>query len=120
MLEHLREIEDVHIHFVPLLIESFLNVKAPEQACDRDEGPLFRQSLSTTDPPSPAKRHVPLLTGKGARVRTPFNPAIGVETVWVRKFSLMVMDGPNIPLDPSISRDQPTLDPSYQQIDLSN
>ena len=91
---HLRVIEDVHGDFLPSRrITSFPNIKAPQQACDRDKRALLGEPLACADATTPAKGHVAFVVREGRTVGLG-EEASRVEAVCEK--SLSVSPPPNV------------------------
>jgi hypothetical protein len=93
-----------------LFIQCLFDSESPEKPCNRDECPLFCESLATAYTSAPSKGHVALFTGEGTVIGTVFQISIWVEAVWLGELAFMVMDGPDVALDPGSLRDEPALD----------
>ena len=105
----LRVTENVHGDLIAVLVQGFLDIKRPQQPCDRQESALFGQPLTAANSPAPAKCHIALLIGEWTMERVILEESFGTESVGLREVLLISMDGPDVALDPSVLGNVPTL-----------
>lgn len=106
---NLREVENVHGNFIALLIQCLFNFESPKKSRNRDECPLFCEPLAAADAPPPSKGHIPLFGREGTVIGTIFQISVRIEAVWFGEFSFVVVNSPNVTLDPGSLWDEPAL-----------
>lgn len=105
----LRILEDVHWDFIAILVESFLNIESPQQACNSQKSSLLSQPLTTADSSTPPKSHVTLLVRERTMERMIFEKPLGTESIWFGEIVLVSVNGPHVSLDPSVFGNVPSL-----------
>jgi hypothetical protein len=97
---HALVVKNVNRNLLPFCISRFLNSESPKQPSDSDESPLLRQTLTTANPSTPSKSHVPSFIWERPEVRTIFKISFWIEAIGIRELLAMV-NGPDISLNPS-------------------
>jgi hypothetical protein len=108
-IDYLRVIEDINWYLLPIWPKCFLDVEGPQKSSNRNECTLLSESLTTAHPSAPTKGHVSSLVWERAILRIFLKVPIRVETIRFWEFPVIVVDCPNISLDPCTFWNQVTL-----------
>ena len=100
LYDNSRVIKDIDRDFLSIWPECFLDVEGPQEPSNRDERALLSQSLTTAHPPTPPESHIPSLIRERSIFGIVFEIPIRVETIRIGKLAFIVVDRPNIALNP--------------------
>lgn len=106
---YLRVVEYIYRYFFPTAIPRFPDIECPQETGDCHESALLSQPLATADTSTPSECHVAPFIRKRSRICVFFKIPRWIESIWIGEVSLVVMDGPDVALDPCSLRDEPAL-----------
>ena len=98
---NIRIIKDIHRNLLATSVSSLTYPKRPQQTSDANPNALLRKRLAGADAAPPAERHVASFIRKWSALGAVIQEAPRIECVGVWELAFVMVDCPDVALDPA-------------------